>query len=108
MAMRRSAARGELTESIPSPALFVLGSISHAAPAVVETVDVQPLTQQLQSLSTILVHDPLFHGSRSIQLPGNSFLLGCVSPPCLRETRAAAVAQASPLLFPSRTHKHEP
>jgi chitinase len=52
---------------------FVLGSYLHAAPAVVEDSDVQPLTQQLAEFINDPLHDPLFHGGRSVPVPGNSF-----------------------------------
>lgn len=49
---------------------FVLGSYLHAAPAVVEDQDVQPLTQQLGEFINDPLHDPLVHG-RNVTLPGN-------------------------------------
>ena len=51
---------------------FVLGSYLHAAPAVVEDEDVQPLTQQLAEFVKDPLHDPLVHG-RNVQAPGNAF-----------------------------------
>jgi chitinase len=51
---------------------FVLGSYLHAAPAVVEDGDVQPLTQQLGEFLNDPLHDPLLHG-RDVQGPGNTF-----------------------------------
>jgi chitinase len=51
---------------------FVLGSYLHAAPAVVEDGDVQPLTQQLAEFVNDPLHDPLVHG-RNVKAPGNSF-----------------------------------
>ncbi len=51
---------------------FVLGSYLHAAPAVVEDQDVQPLTQQLGEFINDPLHDPLLHG-RNVKGPGNSF-----------------------------------
>ena len=51
---------------------FVLGSYLHAAPAVVEDSDVQPLTQQLAEFINDPLHDPLLHG-RNILVPGNAF-----------------------------------
>src|ERR1019366_8865684 len=51
---------------------FVLASYLHAAPAVVEDGDVQPLTQQLGEFINDPLHDPLFHG-RNVQVPGNTF-----------------------------------
>jgi chitinase len=52
---------------------FVLGSYLHAAPAVVEDSDVQPLTQQLAEFINDPLHDPMFHGGRAAPAPGNSF-----------------------------------
>ena len=51
---------------------FVLGSYLHAAPAVVEDRDVQPLTQQLAEFVNDPLHDPLLHG-RNVKAPGNVF-----------------------------------
>ncbi|HWW98004.1 MAG TPA: glycosyl hydrolase family 18 protein [Edaphobacter sp.] len=51
---------------------FVLGSYLHAAPAVVEESDVQPLTQQLAEFINDPLHDPLFHG-RNVPVAGNTF-----------------------------------
>jgi chitinase len=51
---------------------FVLGSYLHAAPAVVEDSDVQPLTQQLAEFINDPLHDPLFHG-RNVPVSGNTF-----------------------------------
>jgi chitinase len=51
---------------------FVLGSYLHAAPAVVEDGDVQPLTQQLAEFINDPLHDPLIHG-RNVTIPGNAF-----------------------------------
>jgi len=50
---------------------FVLGTYLHAAPAVVEDKDVQPLTQQLAEFFKDPLHDPLFHGARGSVPPGN-------------------------------------
>ncbi len=50
---------------------FVLASYLHAAPAVVEDKDVQPLTQQLAELLNDPLHDPLFHGPHGSTPPGN-------------------------------------
>jgi len=52
---------------------FVLGSYLHAAPAVVEDGDVQPLTQQLAEFINDPLHDPMFRGGRAATAPGNSF-----------------------------------
>jgi chitinase len=51
---------------------FVLGSYLHAAPAIVEDSDVQPLTQQLAEFINDPLHDPLFHG-RNVPVSGNTF-----------------------------------
>jgi chitinase len=51
---------------------FVLGSYLHAAPAIVEDADVQPLTQQLAEFINDPLHDPLFHG-RNVPVSGNTF-----------------------------------
>ena len=51
---------------------FVLGSYLHAAPAVVEDSDVQPLTQQLAEFINDPLHDPLFHGHNAAD-SGNTF-----------------------------------
>ena len=51
---------------------FVLASYLHAAPAVVEDGDVQPLTQQLAEFINDPLHDPLLHG-RNVKAPGNAF-----------------------------------
>ena len=52
---------------------FVLGSYLHAAPAVVEDGDVQPLTQQLGEFINDPLHEPLLHGGRGVRVPGNTF-----------------------------------
>jgi len=51
---------------------FVLATYLHAAPAVVEDRDVQPLTQQLAEFLNDPLHDPLFHGPRGSTPPGNA------------------------------------
>ena len=51
---------------------FVLGSYLHAAPAVVEDNDVQPLAQQLAEFMKDPLRDPLVHG-RNAKAPGNTF-----------------------------------
>ncbi|HPT25578.1 MAG TPA: glycosyl hydrolase family 18 protein [Bryobacteraceae bacterium] len=51
---------------------FVLGSYLHAAPEVVEDMDVQPLTQQLAEFIKNPLRDPLIQG-RNAKSPGNSF-----------------------------------
>jgi chitinase len=51
---------------------FVLATYLHAAPAVVEDKDVQPMTQQLAEFLKDPLHDPLFHGPRGSTPPGNA------------------------------------
>jgi chitinase len=51
---------------------FVLATYLHAAPAVVEDKDVQPVTQQLAEFLKDPLHDPLFHGPRGSTPPGNA------------------------------------
>ena len=51
---------------------FVLGSYLHAAPAVVEDGDVQPVTEQLGEFVNDPLHDPLVRGVRGVR-PGNAF-----------------------------------
>jgi hypothetical protein len=53
---------------------FVLASYLHAAPAVVEDGDVQPLTQQLAEFIDDPLHDPLSpQAARNAKAPGNTF-----------------------------------
>jgi chitinase len=51
---------------------FVLGSYLHAAPAVVEDSDVQPLTQQLAEFINDPLHDPPSY-NRNGKAPANTF-----------------------------------
>lgn len=51
---------------------FVLASYLGAAPSIVNDRDVQPITQQLAQFLKDPLHDPLFHGGRGAQAPGNS------------------------------------
>jgi chitinase len=51
---------------------FVLSSFLHAAPAVVEDSDIQPMTQQLAEFINDPLHDPLFHGGYNVPGPGNN------------------------------------
>ena len=87
---------------------FVLGSYLHAAPAVVEDSDVQPLTQQLAELINDPLHDPLFHGSRNVPAPGNSFppwmRLASVSSGDQGRCGGTGVASAYFLLEPTNTN----
>ncbi len=57
----------------PTGSSFVLGSYLDRVPAVVEDRDVQPLTQQLGEFINDPLHDPLFHGARNAEVPGNTF-----------------------------------
>ena len=70
---------------------FVLGSYLHAAPAVVEDSDVQPLTQQLAEFINDPLHDPLLHG-RNVTAPGNYFP-GWMRPASRPGDRVAAAAR---------------
>jgi chitinase len=87
---------------------FVLGSYLRAAPAVVEDSDVQPLTQQLAEFINDPLHDPLFHGSRNIPVPGNSFpawmRLASVSAGDQGRCGGTGVASAYFLLEPTNTN----
>ena len=82
---------------------FVLGSYLHAAPAVVEDGDVQPLTQQLAEFINDPLHDPLLHG-RNVKTPGNIF------PGWMRPGKPGRLRRHGRRLhlFSSRTHQHEP
>lgn len=51
---------------------FVLGSYLHAAPAIVQERDIQPLTEQLAEYALDPEHNPLFHGNYAAA-PGNHF-----------------------------------
>jgi chitinase len=51
---------------------FVLASYIGSAPSVVTDADVQPITQQLAQFVKDPLHDPLFHGGRGAQTPGNT------------------------------------
>lgn len=51
---------------------FVLASYIGGAPSVITDADVQPITQQLAQFVKDPLHDPLFHGGRAAQAPGNS------------------------------------
>ena len=88
---------------------FVLGSYLHAAPAVVEDGDVQPLTQQLAEFINDPLHDPLLHG-RNVKGSGKRCSRLDASASCVRATRAVAAARAwrPPTSFsspPIRTRK---
>jgi chitinase len=87
---------------------FVLGSYLHAAPAVVEDNDVQPLTQQLAEFINDPLHDPLFHGGRNLPTPGNSFpawmRLASVSAGDQGRCGGRGVASAYFLLEPTNTN----
>jgi chitinase len=87
---------------------FVLGSYLHGAPAVVEDNDVQPLTQQLAEFINDPLHDPLFHVSRTVKSPGNSFpawmRLVSVSSGDQGRCGGTGVASAYFLLEPTNTN----
>jgi chitinase len=90
---------------------FVLGSYLHAAPAVVEDQDVQPLTQQLAEFFKDPLHDPLWdpeaHG-RNAKAPGNVFpaWMRPASMPAGDQGRCAGTGAASAyfLLEPTNTN----
>ena len=76
---------------------FVLGSYLHAASAVVEGINEQPLSQQLAEFINDPLHDPLFHG-RNVPVSGNTFG-GWLRPVSGRlATQAVAAAHTSPPL----------
>ncbi|MGA3096412.1 MAG: glycosyl hydrolase family 18 protein [Bryobacteraceae bacterium] len=86
---------------------FVLGTYLHAAPAVVEDGDVQPLTQQLAEFINDPLHDPLLHG-RNAKAPGNTFP-GWMRPASMRPgdqggCGGTGVASAYYLLEPTNTN----
>jgi chitinase len=51
---------------------FVLSSFVGAAPSILNDRDIQPITQQLAQFLKDPLHDPLFHGARGAQAPGNA------------------------------------
>jgi chitinase len=81
---------------------FVLGSYLHAAPAVVEDGDVQPLTQQLGEFLNDPLHDPLLHG-RNVKAPGNIFP-GWMRPENQGGCGGTGVASTYFLLEPTNTN----
>src|SRR5260370_2531517 len=81
---------------------FVLASYLHAAPAVVEDEDVQPLTQQLAEFIKDPLHDPLVDG-RNVKAPGNTFP-GWTRPGNQRACGRTGVATNSVLLAPTTTN----
>ena len=87
---------------------FVLSSYLRNAPAVVEDSDVQPLTQQLAEFINDPLHDPLFHGGRDLQAPGNRFpawmRLASVSAGDQGRCGGTGVASAYFLLEPTNTN----
>lgn len=87
---------------------FVLSSYLRNAPAVVEDSDVQPLTQQLAEFIDDPLHDPLFHGGRDLQAPGNRFpawmRLASVSAGDQGRCGGTGVASAYFLLEPTDTN----
>jgi chitinase len=86
---------------------FVLGSYLHAAPAVVEDSDVQPLTQQLGEFLNDPLHDPLLTGRR-VKAPGNTFPRwlrpASMNPGGRRGCGGAGVATEYFLLEPTNTN----
>jgi chitinase len=82
---------------------FVLGSYLHAAPAVVEDGDVQPLTQQLAEFINDPLHDPLASGGRGARIPGNTFP-GWMRPGSQAACGGTGVATAIFLLEPTNTN----
>jgi chitinase len=82
---------------------FVLGSFLNAAPAVVEDDDVQPLTQQLAEFVKDPLHDPLFHGGRTNNGPGNTFP-GWMRPGEQGGCAGTGVASTYFLLEPTNTN----
>ena len=74
----------------------MLGSYLHAAPAVVEDGDVQPLTQQLAEFINDPLHDPSVSRAATYRLRATAFPRWMRPLRIVRETRAAAAAQASP------------
>ena len=90
---------------------FVLGSYLHAAPAVVEDQDVQPLTQQLAEFFKDPMHDPLFDPGtqdRNAKAPGNAFpaWMRPASQPAGDQGRCGGTGAASTyfLLEPTNTN----
>lgn len=86
---------------------FVLGSYLHAAPAVVEDNDVQPLTQQLAEFIQDPLHNPLFKDERA-KAPGNTFpawmRLASVSAGDQGRCGGTGIASAYFLLGPTNTN----
>jgi chitinase len=90
---------------------FVLGSYLHAAPAVVEDQDAQPLTQQLAEFIKDPLHDPLFDPEsheRNAKAPGNAFpaWMRPASQPAGDQGRCGGTGAASTyfLLEPTNTN----
>jgi hypothetical protein len=87
---------------------FVLASYLHAAPAVVEDDDVQPLTQQLAEFVKDPLHDPLVQGGPQREGSGQCF-------PCLDASRFPARGRSGKLrrhrsrfhLLPSRADQYK-
>jgi len=87
---------------------FVLSSYLRNAPSVVEDGDIQPLTQQIAEFINDPLHDPLFHGGRSVPAPGNHFpawmRLPSVSAGDQGRCGGTGVASAYFLLEPTNTN----
>jgi chitinase len=87
---------------------FVLSTYLRNAPTVVEDNDIEPLTQQLAEFINDPLHDPLFHGGRDVQAPGNHFpawmRLPSVSAGDQGRCGGTGVASAYFLLEPTNTN----
>jgi chitinase len=86
---------------------FVLASFLHAAPAVIEEQDVQPLTQQLAEFVNDPLHDPLFHGRNPA--PRANTVAAWIRPDSMRPgdqgaCGGAGIATAYFLLEPTDTN----
>ena len=82
---------------------FVLASYLGAPPAVVTDADIQPVTQQLAQFVKDPLHDPLFHGARSAQTPGNT-VASWLRPGESRACGGAGIASQYFLLEPTNTN----
>jgi chitinase len=82
---------------------FVLASYIGSAPSVVTDADVQPVTQQLAQYIKDPLHDPLFHGGRGAQAPGN-MVPSWTRPGEQRACGGAGVGSQYFLLEPTNTN----
>ncbi len=82
---------------------FVLASYIGAAPSVVTDSDVQPITQQLAQFIKDPLHDPLFHGGRGAEAPGN-MVPSWARPGEQRACGGAGVGSQYFLLEPTNTN----